>query len=137
MIENKQNKLSIERLSHDRVMIESWLSHDWVMIEMEEWSSHDWKQANILSIERSNHDSSHDWDMIESWLSYDLDGGMIESWLKSESTLPYLSRDIHIIWSTLPTVGRVENQPYSSSISLANYPWQLGNETTTFEIKMW
>ena len=52
---------------------------------------------------------------------------------KSESTLPYLSRDIHIIWS----VGRVENQPYSSSISLANYPWQLGNETTTFEIKMW
>ena len=56
---------------------------------------------------------------------------------KSDSTLPYLSRDIHIIWSILPTVGRVENQPYSSSISLANYPWQLGNETTTFEIEMW
>ena len=118
-------------------MIESWSSHDWVMIEREEWSSHDWKQLNILSIERLNHDSSHDWDMIESWLSYDWDGGMIESWLKSETTLPYLSRDIHIIWSTLPTVGRVENQPYSSSISLANYPWQLSNETTTFEIEMW
>ena len=55
---------------------------------------------------------------------------------KSESTLPYLSRDIHIIWSILPTVGRVEKQPYSSSISLANYPGQLGNETTTFEIEM-
>ena len=35
---------------------------------------------------------------------------------KSESTLPYLSRDIHIIWS----VGRVENDPIERF-------WKLGS----------
>ena len=37
---------------------------------------------------------------------------------KSEGNLPYLSKNIHIICSILPTVGTVKTNPISSSSAL-------------------